>query len=77
MSSLILTESMSTEVTQQQLHDQSAQCPLAWSRDLSSDKCCEAEPSEAEPSDADSASFYLRFKENEDPHRSNGWDSSG
>ena len=25
----------------------------------------------------DSASFYLRFKENEDPQKPNGWDSSG
>ena len=77
--SLILTENISTEMTQHQLNDQSAQCPHMWSRDGSRDgKCCETgDPSEADPSEADSASFYLRFKENEDPLRSNGWDSSG
>lgn len=73
--SLILTENISTEMTQHHLNDQSAQCPIMWSRD---EKCCETgEPSEADPSEADSASFYLRFKENEDPLHSNGWDSSG
>ena len=66
--SLILSEDISTEITQHQVNNQSAQC--TWSRDIGS----EAEPSEAEPSEADSTSFYLRFKENEDP--SNGWQHS-
>ena len=61
--SLILSEDISTEITQHQVNNQSAQC--TWSRDIGS---------EAEPSEADSTSFYLRFKENEDP--SNGWQHS-
>ena len=78
--SLVLTENTATEMTQHQLNDQSAQCTVTWSHDVSrdtclSERCCDG--GVCEPSEADSASFYLRFKENEDPHRSNGWDSSG
>ena len=84
--SLILASDM-----QQQIADQSVQCDQSFHGETS--ECNQlASRSEAHSSRVseksaqcsatvensdDSASFYLRFKENEDPQKPNGWDSSG
>lgn len=75
--SLILTSTTGTNMTQHQICDNSVQCTASLDRtrdqEVSHVSERSAQCSETASEDQDPGSFYLRFKENEDPQKSNGW----